>query len=298
MKILLTGANGQVGYELWRTLQFYGEVIPTTRTGVEIEGMPTIALDLANPQDIEKKLNVIAPNLICNAAAYTAVDAAEDDHKLAHAINVTAPYLFAKYSVINDSLLIHYSTDYVFAGNANTPWLEDDDCNPQGVYAETKMFGEQAITDSGCQHMIFRTAWVYSQRGNNFLNSMLKLASQKDELNIVDDQIGSPTWATSLAQATALTLKTPIDGIYHMTSSGKTSWCKFARKILTQAKNLDLIINLPKVSAITTSQYPTLAKRPAYSVLNCQKLHDTFDIKMPNWQTSLQLCMQHIRRET
>jgi dTDP-4-dehydrorhamnose reductase len=298
MKILLTGANGQLGYELWRTLQHMGEVIPTTRKGQDVEGMPTIALDMSNAGDIEKKINAIQPDLICNAAAYTAVDLAETNQEIAHKINVDAPAIFAKYAVISDTHLVHYSTDYVFSGSAQKAWLENDNCDPQGVYGQTKLLGEQAILDSGCQHMIFRTAWVFSARGHNFIKSMLYLAKERDELSIVDDQIGSPTWATSIALATVMALRNPVDGLYHLTSSGKTSWCNFARRIFSQAEKLGLIEKIPQVKAITTDQYPTPAKRPHYSVLNCNKLKDTFDLRMPNWQTSLQLCMQQIRRES
>lgn len=297
MKILLTGANGQVGYELWRTLQYIGEVIPTTRDGVEINGLPTIALDLSNAEDIEKKINAIQPDLICNAAAYTAVDEAENNQELAEKINVDAPAIFAKYAVITDTRVVHYSTDYVFSGSSSAPWTEEDDCKPQGIYAQTKLKGEQAIIDSGCQYMIFRTAWVYSERGKNFMNTMLKLALEKNELNVVDDQIGSPTWAKSIAMITAITLQNPIDGLYHLTSSGKTSWSGFARRIFAQAAKLNIIEAAPRVNGITTSQYPTPAKRPSYSVLDCSKIKQTFNIKMPNWQTALQLCMQDIRRD-
>jgi dTDP-4-dehydrorhamnose reductase len=298
MKILLTGANGQVGYELWRTLQYLGEVIPTTRKGIEIDGMQTLSLNLADAADIEKKINAIQPDIICNAAAYTAVDDAESNQDIAYKINAEAPAIFAKYAVITDTKLIHYSTDYVFSGVSNTPWLEEDRCDPQGVYAQTKMLGEQAILDSGCEHMIFRTAWVYSYRGHNFVKTMLKLAAQHPQLNIVDDQVGSPTSANSIAIATAFAMKNPVDGIYHMTSSGKTSWCGFARKIFAQAAKLGILNNTPTINGISTSQYPTAAARPAYSVLNCNKLMTQFDIKMPNWQTSLQLCMQNLRTNT
>jgi len=297
MKILLTGADGQVGYELWRTLQHLGEVIPTTRNGREVDGMPTLSLDLSNSSDIEKKANAIQPDLICNAAAYTAVDKAENDQDLAYAINSEAPAIFAKYAVITDTRLIHYSTDYVFSGNASKPWQEDDFCDPQSIYGRTKLQAEQSIIDSGCQHMIFRTSWVFSDRGQNFVKSMLRLALEKPELSIIDDQIGSPTLASSLAMATAMTLINPVDGLYHMTSSGKTTWCGFARRIFSQAHRLGIIPNAPIVNSITTDQYPTAATRPKYSVLDCSKLKNTFDISMPNWQNALQLCMQNIRRQ-
>ena len=298
MKILLTGANGQVGYELWRTLQHIGEVIPTTRNGVEVAGVPTLALDLSNAADIEKKVNAIQPDIICNAAAYTEVDAAESNQEIAYAINAEAPAIFAKYAVISDTKIIHYSTDYVFSGSSSNPWTEEDNCEPQSIYGISKLQGEQSIIDSGCHHMIFRTAWVYSDRGNNFLRSMLKLAEEKDELNIVDDQIGSPTWASALAFATTMAIGEKQDGLFHMTSSGKTTWCGFARRIFSQAHKLGIITNIPIVNAISTDQYPTPATRPCYSVLNCSKLKITFDIQMPNWQTSLQQCMQNIRRQT
>ena len=213
MKILLTGADGQVGYELWRTLQHLGEVIPTTRNGREIDGMPTLALDITDSSDIEKKVNAIQPDLVCNAAAYTAVDNAENDQDRAYAINAEAPAIFAKYAVISDTRLVHYSTDYVFSGDATKPWKEDDLCNPQSIYGKTKLEAEQNIIDSGCKHMIFRTSWVFSDRGQNFVKSMLRLALEKSELNIVDDQVGSPTLASSLAMATAMTLINPVDGL-------------------------------------------------------------------------------------
>ena len=283
---------------MWRTLQHIGEVIPTTRLGKEVEGMPTIAMDLCNTEDIENKINTIQPDLICNAAAYTAVDNAESDKETAYKINAVAPEIFAKYAVITDTRVVHFSTDYVFSGQNKQPWKEDDECNPLGVYGETKLQGEQAIIDSGCQFMIFRTAWVFSYRGHNFVHSMINLAKQRDVLHIVDDQIGSPTSAESIATAVAMALLNPVDGIYHITSSGKTSWHRFARRIIADAFELGLLDQQPSINAIPSSQYPTPAQRPSYSVLDCNKLFETFNIKMPNWQTSLQLCMQKIRRES
>ncbi len=297
MKILLTGTDGQLGFELWRCLQFIGEIIPTTQKGTQILGLPTLPLDLANPVDIEKKINAIQPDLIVNPAAYTAVDKAESEPELAQLINADAPAIFAKYAVITDTRLVHYSTDYVFDGKSDRPWQENDETNPQCVYGQSKRNGENAIIDSGCSHMIFRTAWVYSYRAHNFVKSMLNLAKTRDELNIVDDQIGSPTSAQSIALGTLLALQNPTDGLYHITSSGKTSWCGFARKIFAQAYKLQLIDKIPQVFAISTENYPTPAKRPHYSVLDCSKINHTFNIKMPTWQTSLQLCMQNFRRE-
>jgi len=298
MKILLTGADGQLGFELWRTLQHLGEVIPTTQNGTEILSLPTLPLDLSNPADIEKKINAIEPDLIVNPAAYTAVDKAEEEPELARLINTDAPAIFAKYAVITDTRLVHYSTDYVFNGENDTPWKETDSCKPQSIYGQTKLDGELSIIDSGCSHLIFRTAWVFSYRAQNFVKSMLNLAKTHDELGIVDDQIGSPTSAQSLALGTLLALQNPTDGLYHMTSSGKTSWCGFARKIFSLAQQLDLLDKIPVVNAISTEQYPTSAKRPHYSVLDCSKIKDTFNISMPTWQTSLQLCMQNFRRES
>jgi dTDP-4-dehydrorhamnose reductase len=297
MKILLTGANGQVGYELWRTLQHFGEVIPTTRKGIQVNGIPTLAVDLGDKDDIQKKLATIQPDHIVNAAAYTAVDKAEEYNGEAMSINANAPSIFSEYALKNDIYLTHYSTDYVFSGQDHTPWTEQNETKPQSVYGESKLIGEHAIEESGCKHMIFRTAWVFSSRGHNFLKSMLRLAETKSELNIVNDQFGSPTWAKSLAVATALTLHQPKTGTYHMTSSGKTTWCGFARKIFEQAVKLKLIESSPIVNAIASDQYPTPAKRPAYSVLDCSKLNDTFNIEMPSWQTALQLCMQEMRKE-
>lgn len=295
MKILLTGANGQLGFELWRSLQHFGEVIPTTRKGIDIDGIQTLSLDLSNKAEIERKLNTIQPGLIVNAAAYTAVDQAESDENLAFAVNTNAPAIFARYAKEKDIFLTHYSTDYVFSGNSTIPWIESDHTNPLGVYGESKLMGEQNIIDTNCKHMIFRTAWIFSERGKNFLNTMLALAKKQAELKIIDDQIGSPTWAYSLAVATSHCLISPKTGIFHMTSNGKTSWYGFAKKIFSQAKKVDIIEKIPNLLPINTEDYYTLAKRPTYSVLNGDKLKNTFNLEMPNWQNSLKHCIQQMR---
>ena len=259
--------------------------------------MPTLKLDLANRADLEKKLNAINPSVIFNAAAYTAVDKAESEDGLAFEINANAPAIFANYAKKHDIYLNHYSTDYVFPGDNSTPWSEDSQTAPLGVYGESKLMGESSIEESGCKFMIFRTAWVFSSRGHNFLNTMLKLAQTHKELSIVDDQVGSPTWAYSLASASTQCLLNPEPGIYHMTNSGKTSWCGFAKKIFSQAKKLNLIDFILEVHPIGTKDYPTPAKRPEFSVLNCEKIKNTFNITMPSWQTALLLCMQNLQKK-
>lgn len=295
MKVLLIGADGQVGYELWRTLQFNREVIPTTSDGREVDGMTTIKLDLSDAIDIEKKLDAIKPDVICNAAAYTQVDQAETDFKLAETINTDAVAQLALKSKEIKSLLVHYSTDYVFSGDHKFPWRENDQINPQSVYGKSKADGEQAIIDSGCEYMIFRTAWVFSTRKQNFLKTMMRLAESHSKLTIVNDQQGSPTWAATIALATMLALNIPETGLYHLTSNGSTTWFGFAQRIFNQAHRLELIEKKPELIPISSKNFPTAAERPKYSVLNCQKFEGTFNVKLPHWQTTLQLCMQRMK---
>jgi len=295
MKVLLTGAEGQVGYELWRTLQFNREVIPTTSDGREVNGMTTIRLDLTDPEDIAKKIDVIQPDVICNAAAYTQVDQAETDADMARRINTEAVGELAVQAKKVKALLVHYSTDYVFSGDHKFPWKENDAINPQSVYGQSKADGEQAIIDSGCEHMIFRTAWVFSTRRQNFLKTMLRLAGEHPQLRIVNDQQGSPTWAATIALATMLALNIPETGLYHLTSNGSTTWFGFAQRIFSQAQRLGLIDEKPELIPISTKDFPTAAERPKYSVLNCQKFEGTFNVKLPHWQNTLQLCMQRMK---
>ena len=295
MKVLLVGADGQVGFELWRTLQFNREVIPTTSDGREVNGMTTIKLDLSDADDIHRKIDNIKPDVICNAAAYTQVDQAESDLDMATEINHLAVQHMAAAASRNKTLLVHYSTDYVFSGDHKFPWKEGDKTNPGSVYGQSKLDGELAIIESGCEYMIFRTAWVFSTRRQNFLKSMLRLAETHDELRIVNDQQGSPTWAASIALATMLALNIPETGLYHLTSNGSTTWFGFAQKIFSQAHRIGLIEQPPQLVPISTKDFPTAAERPKYSVLNCQKFEGTFNVKLPHWQTTLQLCMQRMK---
>ncbi len=295
MKVLLIGAEGQVGFELWRTLQFNREVIPTTSDGREVAGMTTIKLDLSDAADIERKIDNIKPDVVCNAAAYTQVDQAESDAELAELINHQAVAVMAKAANRNKCLLIHYSTDYVFSGDHKFPWKENDVTNPKSVYGQSKLDGEQVIIESGCEYMIFRTAWVFSTRRSNFLKTMLRLAESHPQLSVVNDQQGAPTWAATIALATMLALNIPETGLYHLTSNGSTTWFGFAQRIFSQAQRIGLIENKPELSPISTKDFPTAAERPKYSVLNCQKFEGTFNVKLPHWQTTLQLCMQRMK---
>ena len=293
-RILLLGSSGQVGGDLKILLPEFAQLHSPERAH----------LDLLNPESIRKYVRDISPNVIVNAAAYTAVDQAESESDIAHAINCIAPATLAEAAAREGALLIHYSTDYVFDGAKIGPYLESDAINPLNVYGRSKAAGEQAIQRSGCRHFIFRTSWVYSPRGSNFLLTMLRLASQRDELRIVNDQIGAPTSSRSIANASALIVRDvlarereiPFSGIYHMTDSGQTSWFGFASDILQGASEL-LGTRLPRLSPIKTTEYPTPARRPLNSVLSCQKLCAAFTLAMPPWQQSLASVLHAVQRE-
>jgi dTDP-4-dehydrorhamnose reductase len=282
-RILLTGINGQVGWELQRTLQPLGEVVAVDRQG----------LDLANPDRIRTLVRAVKPALIVNPAAYTAVDKAEAETDLATAINATAPGIFAEEAKRLDALLVHYSTDYVFDGTQATPYAEDAPTAPLGVYGRSKLAGEQAVQTAGCRHLIFRTCWVYGLRGHNFLRTMLRLAGERDELSVVADQHGAPTWSRQIAEATALALARHAgqQGIYHLAAAGATTWHGFASALLAASHARGLITRLPTVHAITTADYPTPARRPAHSLLSGALLRADFGLALPDWETQLQLCL-------
>ncbi len=292
MKILLTGADGQVGSALWPGLHHFGEVVPTTRTGKAVRGMGTVALDLEKPDQLARVLDTVRPEIIVNAAAYTAVDQAESEPERAWRINAEAVGQLAEYNARQGSRLIHFSTDYVFSGHSDTPWREDDPIAPQSMYGASKAAGERLILEAGGDYKIFRTAWVYSLYGHNFLKTMLHLAQTHEQIRVVDDQTGSPTAAADLARLVLLTLKHPAIGVFHASGGGQTSWCGFARRIFSHAQRLGLIEIKPEVVAIATDDYPTAAKRPAYSVLDNSKLHTAFGLALPHWHSGLQHTMQ------
>ena len=283
MRILLTGVNGQVGWELQRTLAPLGEVIAADRS----------VLDLADTAGIRRSVAAIAPDLIVNPAAYTAVDKAESEPELAHAINAVAPGKLAACGIP----LVHFSTDYVFDGRKAGAYTEDDTPNPLGVYGASKLAGEGAVARAGIPHLILRTSWVYGLRGRNFLLTMQRLARERESLSVVDDQFGAPTWSRLIAEATALVIarwlerpdQTATSGIYHLTCGGRTSWHGFTAAILAHLAGTEA--KLARLTAIPTSGYPTPAARPANSQLDCGKLAATFGVGLPDWENALGLCL-------
>ncbi len=297
MKILLTGANGQLGLALWPGLHHFGEVVPATRTGQAVLGMTTVSLDMANPRQLASVLDTVRPDVIINAAAYTAVDRAENEPQAAHAVNAEAVGQMAEYNARHGSRLIHFSTDYVFSGETRRPWREIDAIAPASVYGHSKANGEHFIIEAGGDYKIFRTAWVYSLHGHNFLKTMLRLAREHTTIRVVDDQTGSPTAAADLARMVWLTFNHPAIGVFHATGGGQTSWCGFARRIFSHAQRLGLIQNKPELIAIRTQDYPTAARRPVYSVLDNTKLHTTFGLALPHWHSGLQHTMQGLSPE-
>lgn len=288
MRILLTGVNGQVGWELQRTLAPLGEVIAADRN----------RLDLADTSSIRRAVDAIAPDLIVNPAAYTAVDKAETEPALAHAINAAAPGELAQAAAVRGIPLVHFSTDYVFDGHKSAAYTEADTPNPLGVYGATKLAGEQAVARAGAPHLILRTSWVYGLRGRNFLLTMQRLLRERETLAVVDDQFGAPTWSRLIAEATALVVarwldqpdQTATSGIYHLSCGGRTSWHGFTAAIRAHLAESD--VKLASLTAIPTSGYPTPAARPANSQLDCDKLAATFGVRLPDWETALALCLE------
>lgn len=290
MKILLFGGNGQVGRELRRSLAALGELVVTTRAGELDEGPGCEIADFNEPQSLSSLIERVAPDIVVNAAAYTAVDQAEKNREAAFRTNAYSPGIIAEACANNDALLVHYSTDYVFDGKSSRRYREADPTAPLGVYGASKLAGEQAIIASGARHVILRTAWVYATHGSNFLRTMLRLAGEHDELRVVADQIGAPTPAAVVADTTAKVLgQVPTEsGIWHLTTRGQTSWHGFAEAIFNGADVRGLIERQPRLVPITTAEYPTPAARPAYSVLDCNKLQRDFNIRMPSWQEGLE----------
>lgn len=295
MRILVTGANGQVGRELLRALAGGSDtIIPATRSGQLADGTPCERVDLADLDDLRAALDRIAPDLIVNAVAYTAVDRAEDEPELAQRVNGDAVGVLGAWAQRHGARVVHYSTDYVFDGTARAPYREGDATHPVSVYGRSKLAGEIALRDSGARHLVFRTAWVYAAHGKNFLLTMLRLGAERDELRVVDDQVGAPTPAGLIADVTTQAIAawrgdiaTTRDGTYHLVASGQVSWCGFARAIFERGVRAALLPRAPRVTAITTADYPTRAKRPAYSVLATAKLRASFGVALPEWQTAL-----------
>lgn len=289
MKILLFGGNGQVGTELRRSLAPLGTVVAATRDGRLVDGSPCEMADFDRPGTLPAVIERIAPDVVVNAAAYTAVDRAEDDAATAFRANAEAPGAIAQACAARGGLLVHFSTDYVFDGTATRAYREGDPTAPLGVYGASKLAGEQAIRSSGARHLILRTAWVYAAHGRNFLLTMLRLARERDELRVVADQVGSPTPAVLIADATARILARfpQASGLWHLTASGRTSWHGFAEAIFRQARDRGLVENIPRVSPIATSDYPTSAARPAWSVLDNAAIQQEFGLDLPDWQAGL-----------
>ncbi|KAB8316070.1 dTDP-4-dehydrorhamnose reductase [Tolypothrix campylonemoides VB511288] len=287
MKLLLLGAGGQVGRALSRTLPSLGTVVPTTRSGVLVDGTPCEALDVADAAAVGRMIERVAPDVVVNAVAYTAVDRAEDDVETAYAVNARAPAAMAAACADVGATLVHYSTDYVFDGTATRPYREDDPTAPLGVYGASKLAGERAVADSGARHLILRTAWVYDLHGHNFLRTMLRLAAERDELRVVDDQRGTPTPVWLIAETTTALLRTPDvpGGILHLTASGEASWCEFAGAIIQRGVSTGLLHRSPRLVPISTGDYPTRARRPAYTVLDTSRLSRY--VVLPSWRNAL-----------
>ncbi len=296
MKILVTGRQGQVGGELQQALAGRGEVIVLDRT----------QMDLADPDAIRRAIRTARPELIINAAAYTAVDLAESEPERARAINAHAPGVMAEEARTLGAILIHYSTDYVYDGSKPGAWIETDPTGPLSVYGQTKLEGEQAIAATGVTHLILRTSWVYGLTGKNFLLTMLRLAQSRPELSIVSDPIRAPTWSRTIANATAMAVQTlqaaqalptadrlarlsELSGIYHLCAGGQTSWYGFADKIFSHP----LVAQKPALKAIGTADYPTPARRPKNSVMSTEKFAQNFG-KLPAWDEALADCLSRI----
>ena len=290
MRMLLLGGNGQVGHELRRSLAPLGELVVATRNGALPDGTACEALDLAEPAAIEASIARIAPDVVVNAAAHTAVDRAEDERELAFRINALAPGRIAEACAARGAALVHYSTDYVFDGSGDRPYREDDPTAPLGVYGASKLAGERAIAASGARYLVLRTAWVYGLHGANFLRTMLRLGAERDELGVVADQVGSPTPAWLIADVTATILRQGVagSGIRHLVSAGRTSWHGFAEAIFDEALARGLLQRRPRVLPIGTAQFPTRATRPAWSVLDTTALVADYGIELPQWRQALQ----------
>ncbi|MBA0446720.1 dTDP-4-dehydrorhamnose reductase [Stenotrophomonas maltophilia] len=296
MTVLVFGGNGQVGQELLRALTPLGKVVATTRSGVLPDGSPCETADFGQPASLPALLDRLQPSLVVNAAAYTAVDRAEQEVDAAFAANAQSPGVIARWCAAHGVPFVHYSTDYVFDGQGTAPYREGEPTAPLGVYGTSKRDGEDAVRAAGGRHLIFRTAWVYASHGANFLRTMLRVGAEREQLRVVADQIGTPTPAALIADVTAQVLQHPghLSGTWHLTASGQTSWHGFAEAIFAEALATGVLAKVPAVEAIPSSEYPTPAKRPAWSVLDNRRLQQDFGIVLPAWQDGLKRVMAEI----
>lgn len=304
MRILLLGKNGQVGWELQRALAPLGELIALDRRGAVKEGMrpgegARLCGDLTDLDGLAATVNRLAPDVIVNAAAYTAVDKAEAEPALAYTINAAAVDVLARAAARNDALLVHYSTDYVFDGSGEHPWQEDSPTAPLSVYGRTKLEGEEAVRASGCRHLIFRTSWVHAARGGNFARTMLRLAAERERLTVIADQIGAPTGAELIADVSAhairATLRNPaLTGTYHLAAGGETSWHGYAGFVIEQARRLGAVLKVEEIAPIASADYPVAAVRPLNSRLDTRHLREAFGLHLPDWRQGVERMLREI----
>ena len=292
MKILLLGKNGQVGWELQRSLAPLGELLALDRSSTSHCG------DLSNLEGLVETVRLYGPDVVVNAAAYTAVDKAETDSQTAFLVNELAPEALSSVCAAIGAYLVHFSTDYVFDGSGQTPWLETDATAPLNVYGHSKLAGEKGIAKQGAKHVIFRTSWVYGTEGGNFAKTMLRLAQERERMTVINDQFGAPTGAALLADVTALALKAsqPLTGIYHLAAAGETTWYAYAEYVLAKAKQIKPSLNyaVRDFVAVPTSDFPTSAARPLNSRLNCSRLEQALQLKLPLWQAGVDAMLTKI----
>ena len=296
MKILLFGMNGQVGWELQRSLAPLGELV-----ALDFDSPGPLGADFTRPASLAATVRAVAPQVIVNAAAHTAVDQAEGEPDIARAINAAAPAVLAREAVAAGAMLVHYSTDYVFDGSGNQPWREDAPTKPLNAYGQTKVEGEQAIRNSGCRHLILRTSWLYSARGGNFARTMLRLATERDKLEVIDDQVGAPTGADLLADVTAHALRgvfanPELAGTYHAVAGGATSWHGYARHVIEFARlaGRPIRVQAQDIAPVASSAFPTPAQRPLNSRLDTRKLKQAFGLTLPDWQTGVERMLREV----
>ena len=292
MKILLLGKNGQVGSELQRSLAPLGELLALDRSSTSHCG------DLSNLEGLVETVREFRPNVVVNAAAYTAVDKAETDSQTAFLVNELAPEALASVCAAIDAYLVHFSTDYVFDGSRQKPWLETDATAPLNVYGHSKLAGEKGIAEQGAKHVIFRTSWVYGTEGGNFAKTMLRLAQERERMTVINDQFGAPTAAALLADVTSLALQAsqPLTGIYHLAAAGETTWYAYADYVLAKAKQIKPSLNyaVRDLVAVPTADFPTPAARPLNSRLNCSRLEQALQLNLPPWQAGVDALLTKI----